>query len=423
MQAFNALPRVNIDDISRFQPSSIDQHILDQTRGIITQVKERGDSALYEYIRTFEKRDPQKVVVSKDELEKSYLKLPHHVQSVLQRTALRIQTFAEAQLNCIRTMEIPIEGGVAGHDIAAIERVACYAPGGHFPLPSTILMTAVTAKVAGVTDITIVTPSNDDLMLGAAYIAGADSLIHAGGAQAIAAVTYGTESVDPVDMIVGPGNRWVTAAKSIVHGIVGIDMLAGPSELLVVADETACSKTIAADLLAQAEHDPCACPILVTQSERLVESVNCNIISQLKVLPTKKIAQQALLKGMAIICSSDEEIIEAVNRLAPEHLELIGKNAEKLSARIKHYGGLFIGHYSAEVFGDYGAGPNHTLPTGGTARFTGGLSVFNFLRIRTWMRINQPEQAQELMNDAHELAQLEGLMGHAHSAHIRQSCF
>ena len=224
-----------------------------------------------------------------------------------------------------------------------------------------------------------------------------------------------------MDVIVGPGNRWVTAAKYLVSGIVGIDMLAGPSELVVVADESADACLVASDLLAQAEHDPDARPILVTTSETLIDCVELEIERQLKTLDTRHIAEQSLENGAAILCQTEDEAIEVTNALAPEHLELMGTSFEALSERFEHYGGLFVGTNAAEVLGDYGAGPNHVLPTGGTSRFSGGLSVFNFIRIRTWMRMEKNESFESLIGDTATLAGLEGLSGHAQSALQRLS--
>ncbi|MBV71816.1 MAG: histidinol dehydrogenase [Myxococcales bacterium] len=405
--------------ISRLSQQPVDAETIEAARGIIDRVRQGGDGALRACIKQYECRDPESLFRSKRDLAEAFKRLPAAVQGVLERTATRIDAFASAQRACIGALTVPIDGGEAGHDVAPVDSAACYAPGGRFPLPSSVLMTAITARVAGVSRVVVVTPSSADIMLGAAYIAGADAVLHAGGAHAVAAVAYGTESVTPVDMIVGPGNRWVTAAKSIVNGVVGIDMLAGPSELLVVADDTVCPKLIAADLLAQAEHDPDARPILVTQSPNLVRAVNTAIGDQLANLATATIAREALKNGLAVVCQADDEIVDVVNTIAPEHLEIIGPSMERLAPRIRHYGGLFLGRDAAEVLGDYGAGPNHTLPTGGTARFSGGLSVFNFLRIRTWMRIDALDDAQPLVDDANTLAQLEGLAGHARSAQCR----
>jgi phosphoribosyl-ATP pyrophosphohydrolase/phosphoribosyl-AMP cyclohydrolase/histidinol dehydrogenase len=220
-------------------------------------------------------------------------------------------------------------------------------------------------------------------------------------------------------VVVGPGNRFVTAAKKLISGNVNIDMLAGPSELVVYADDTAKPRTIAADLLAQAEHDVDALPILVTESDDLIDAVNEELEKQLADLPTAETACASLRNGFAVLVKNEDEAVAVINRIAPEHLEVLCSYCEKVAPRFRHYGALFLGEGTAEVLGDYGAGPNHTLPTGGTARFTGGLSVFHFLRIRTWMRIERLGEAQEMISDAIRLARFEGLEAHARSAQMR----
>jgi len=254
--------------------------------------------------------------------------------------------------------------------------------------------------------------------LAAAALAGADALISAGGAHAIAALAYGAGEIPACDVIVGPGNRWVTAAKHLVSLDVGIDMLAGPSELVVVADRSADAAVVAADLLAQAEHDPDATPILVSLDEPLIDAVQIELQGQLASLPTRATAGAALGNGLALFTRSKEEAIEACDRLAPEHLELMFEGASELAHRFQCYGALFVGALAAEVLGDYGAGPNHVLPTGGSARHAGGLSVATFLVTRTWMRID--ENADELVRDAMELAEMEGLEAHKRSAAKRK---
>jgi phosphoribosyl-ATP pyrophosphohydrolase/phosphoribosyl-AMP cyclohydrolase/histidinol dehydrogenase len=288
-----------------------------------------------------------------------------------------------------------IEGGKAGQYVTACEVGGCYAPGGRYPLPSSVLMTAITARVAGVKKVWVASPRPAVVTLAAGYVADADALLAVGGAQAIAALAYGTGEVPAADVIVGPGNKWVTAAKSLISGRCGIDMLAGPSECLVLADETADADVVAADLLAQAEHDTEATPILVTTDATLPARVNAAIAVQLvevSKVPGKQsnvdIATIATNKGLAVVCPTLERAIAVSDMFAPEHLEIQTADADAVSKRCNHFGGLFVGQKAAEALGDYGAGPNHVLPTGGTARYTGGLSVFSFLRIRTWMRID-----------------------------------
>jgi phosphoribosyl-ATP pyrophosphohydrolase/phosphoribosyl-AMP cyclohydrolase/histidinol dehydrogenase len=345
--------------------------------------------------------------------------LPAEQQLLLERTADRIKSFAEAQLESIQEIDVPIPGGRAGQSVSPVNRAGCYAPGGRFPLPSSVLMTAVTARAAGVSEVWAASPRPTPITLAAASVAGADALLAVGGAQAIAALAYGVPPAPACDVIVGPGNRWVTAAKQLVTGRVGIDLLAGPSELTVLADDSVSAEVVAADLLAQAEHDPDAVPVLVTTSAELADRVEAELAQQLFELPTRDTAAAALGNGFAVVAKSPEAALELADRLAPEHLQLLGPSMEALAKKARHYGGLFIGTFSAEVFGDYGAGPNHTLPTGGGARYSGGLSVLHFLRIRTWMRLDRPDAITDLARDAAALARLEGLEGHARAAEAR----
>jgi histidinol dehydrogenase len=313
-----------------------------------------------------------------------------------------------------------IPGGEAGHTIAPMATAGCYAPGGRYPLPSSVLMTAVTARAAGVQKVWVASPRPSPVTLGAAFIAQADAVLAVGGAQAIGALAYGVGGVDACDIIVGPGNKWVTAAKSLISGICAIDMLAGPSEVLVIADGSGDAQTIAADLLAQAEHDVEARPILVTTSRNMIDRVNEALVEQLRVLPTGETARAAVRKGFAVEVASVAEAVAVSDRIAPEHLEVqVEGDAKAVAFQCQNYGAVFIGHGAAEVLGDYGAGPNHVLPTGGTARYTGGLSVFTFLRVRTWMRMDDLPGGQVVVKDAVELARLEGLEGHARAAEKR----
>jgi len=255
--------------------------------------------------------------------------------------------------------------------------------------------------------------------MAAAAIAGADQFLAIGGVQAIAGMAMGIDGLEPVDVVVGPGSKWVTAAKQLLNGIVGIDMLAGPSELLVIADDSADPRLIAADLLAQAEHDTDAVPMLITTSAGLVDRVEGELSVQLEALPTREVARVSLANGFVCVVRSIDEAVAVGDRVAPEHLELMVEQAEGVAQRVRHAGGVFIGSGSAEVFGDYGAGPNHTLPTGGTARSAAGLSVSHFLRLRTWLRIDDPRAAAGLIEDTERIAQIEGLVGHQRSARLR----
>lgn len=415
------LKRMAAREYVREVVSAVDDETLARAAVIVREVKDGGDSALRAWAeRLGDVASGGPLLFSAEALEVSYLALPEGDQALLQRVAERVRVFAEAQRASLRDMAVALPGGRAGHTVAPVEVAGCYAPGGRFPLPSSVLMTAVTARTAGVAKVIVASPRPAQITLAAAFVAGADGLLAVGGAQAIAALAYGTERVGRCDVIVGPGNRWVTAAKKLVSGDVRIDMLAGPSELLVLADETADAETIAADLLGQAEHDPDAIPVLVTTSEALQAAVDEALARQLATLPTAETARAALCNGMALLARDLDEAIATANRLAPEHLEVMVAEPWAVAPRLRHYGGLFIGSHAAEVLGDYGAGPNHVLPTGGTARYSGGLSVFDFLRVRTWLEVTEVDEAQALVDDAVSLARHEGLEAHARSAARRK---
>ncbi len=415
------LRRLDASEVPSLRRDPVDPQTLAAAAAIVADVRAEGEAGLRRHAeRLGDLLADAPLVLERPALVAARDALPPEQRAVLERTAARIRSFAEAQRAAVATIDVPIPGGRAGHTVAPVERAGCYAPGGRFPLPSSVLMTAVTARVAGVQQVWVASPRPAPITLAAAAIAEADAVLTVGGAQAIAALAYGAGPVPPVDVIVGPGNRWVTAAKQLVTGRVGIDMLAGPSELLVLADEAADPATVAADLLAQAEHDPDAIPILVTTSEALAAAVDHALDAQLGVLPTAAIARQAVAAGFAVICDSLDAAVAVCDRLAPEHLEVLVADPDSVAPRLAHYGALFIGAGSAEVLGDYGAGPNHVLPTGGTARFTGGLSVLDFVRVRTWMRLDDPAAASQVVDDAVALARLEGLEGHARSAERRR---
>lgn len=400
----------------------VDPTARDQAAAILKEVKDNGLDGLIACavrLRDIETKD-SKLFYDKADLEKAFFELDESSRDILSRTAARIKKFAEAQRSSLSEVTVDIPGGKAGHFVAPVACAGCYAPGGRYPLPSSVLMTAVTARAAGVPVVWVASPRPAPATLAAAHVAGADGLMCAGGAQAIAAFAYGIGPIPACDVIVGPGNKWVTAAKSLVSGICAIDMLAGPSEVLVIADNTCDPSTVAADLLAQAEHDTEARPILVCVDEALAHKVNDCLQQRLSVLPTAPTARLAVEKGFACVCPDIATAIAVSDVVGPEHLEIITQDAEAVSKRCTSYGAVFIGAVSAEVLGDYGAGPNHVLPTSGTARYTGGLSVFTFLRIRTWMNIEDKGAAQGLVRDCVALARIEGLEGHARAAECRQ---
>lgn len=415
------LPLVDVKELPSIRRDPLDGQTLDETRRIVDAVNDDGADAVRRFAEQFgDIESGESLFVGGDELAGALEALDDGRRQVLERTAERIGDFARAQRASLEDIEVPIPGGRAGHRATPVDRAACYAPGGRFPLPSSVLMTAVTARAAGVDDVWVASPKPTIETLAAAAIAGVDGVLRVGGAQAIAALAYGIDGLQPADVVVGPGNRWVTAAKQLVSGVVRIDMLAGPSELVVLADDSASPAVVAADLLAQAEHDVDALPILITSSRRLADEVDDAIEAQLDALSTADTAAEAVAGGFAVVVDDLEQGVAVCNQLAPEHLEVITDDAESVADDLRHYGALFIGQSCAEVLGDYGAGPNHTLPTGGTARSQGGLSVFNFLKIATWMTIDDRGAARGLVADACALAKMEGLEGHRKSAALRR---
>jgi len=399
---------------------AFDDETLVTVRGMLAAIEKDGDVAIRNYAVKFgEITADESFVVDGAALKTAFDGLPETDQGVLTRTAARISAFAQAQRDCLLPLKLPIDGGFTGHDFLPVDVAGCYAPGGRFPLPSSVLMTAIPARVAGVGTVVVASPNPTIHTLAAAYVAGADKFLKLGGAQAIGALAYGTASTPAAHIVCGPGNRWVTAAKLVISAHTGIDMLAGPSELVVLADANADPRIIAADLLAQAEHDDDALPILVCTDAALIDAVNTEIARQLATLPTKATATAALNNGFAVLADTLNDAIDICNNLAPEHLQVLTANGPIVAAQLRHSGGLFIGAAAAEVIGDYGAGPNHTLPTGGTAKFKAGLSVMNFLRARTWIDVTDADKAQSLYADAVALGRMEGLEGHARASGIR----
>jgi histidinol dehydrogenase len=399
-----------------------DSDTLSKVETMFTEIRKGGVDTIRSYAEQFgEISTGQDLLATPKEMENAVNALSQNELGVLKRVADRIKTFAEAQKSCLTPLSVKILGGEVGHEVLPVDTAGCYAPGGRFPLPSSVLMTVIPAKVAGVKTVILASPKPTPHTLAAAYIAGADYIVRIGGVQAVAGMAYGMFGCPSADIIVGPGNRWVTSAKQLLSAHVGIDMLAGPSELMVIADETADSETISLDLLAQAEHDPDAIPILLSTSRTLIEEVNVALKKNLAKLrePNRAIAKESLNNGFAVCVNDIAESTQIANLYAPEHLELFFDNADKFASNFTNCGGLFIGGLAAEVVGDYGAGPNHTLPTGGSAKFKGGLSVFNFLRLRTWMNIENQAAAEQLYRDAAALGRIEGLEAHARSAEAR----
>jgi len=411
------LRTVDADQVESLASAGVDDATLARASEIVEDVRLGGEPRLRAIAEELGDLGPgETLALGREELLGAAEQLTSDERALLERTAARIRAFAEAQRAALTDVAIDVPGGRAGHEVAPVESAGCYAPGGRFPLPSSVLMTAVTARAAGVEEVWVASPRPAPITLAAAVVAGADGVLAVGGAQAVAALAYGVGGAPRVDVIVGPGNRWVTAAKKHVFGTVGIDMLAGPSELVVLADASADPARVAADLIGQAEHDVDALPILVCTDPELPARVRSELERQLAELPTRDTASVALRSGFAVVAGGLHEAAALCDRLAPEHLQLDLRAPEEVRGLLNHYGALFIGGRAAEVFGDYGAGPNHVLPTGGGARFTGGLSVLDFLRVRTWLEVQEPG---ELARDAAALARLEGLEGHARSAEAR----
>ncbi|HET9204205.1 MAG TPA: histidinol dehydrogenase [Acidimicrobiia bacterium] len=383
---------------------------------ILEDVRANGEGAIRRFSEHYGDLSPgDQIVHGRGELEQALERIGPDVRQVLENVAGRIRHFAEAQREALVDVDVEVTGGRAGHRWTPVSTVGAYAPGGRHPLPSSVLMTVIPAWVAGVKTVWVASPRPTDVTMAAAAVAGADGLLALGGAQAIAALAYG--SLSPAcDLVVGPGNKYVTAAKKLLFGEVGIDGLAGPSEILVIADDQADPTLVAADLLAQAEHDIDALPMLVTTSRRLDNDVDYQIALQLADLPTSAVARQALTNGFALVVGSLEEAVAAAERIAPEHLALHVERPEDLLTDLSSYGSVFLGGQSAEAFADYGVGPNHVLPTGGGARFQSGLSVLTFLKAPTWSRVDDPAQ---LVEDTVLLSRLEGLEAHARAAQVR----
>ena len=400
---------------------SIDSDSMKVADDIVQDVSMNGEAAVRRYASKYDNlKADEPLFIEASELRASTRRIPNEDLDLLERTGNRIRWFAEHQKSAMQDCNVNIPGAKAGHRWIPLEVAGCYAPAGRYPLPSSVLMTAITARVAGVGHVWVASPRPCDIMLAAAAVAGADGFLAVGGAQAIAAFSFGLDPNLPMaDVIVGPGNRYVTAAKSIVSTKTRIDMLAGPSELVVVADNDAKPEFIAADLLAQAEHDPDARPILIAMHERLIEQVKSELGKQINNLPTSLVAAQSLRSGGYIVADSIEDAIKYCKVIAPEHLSLQGQQIEANADRFEFGAAVFIGSMTAEVFGDYGAGPNHVLPTGGAARSHGGLSVATFMKMQSRLQITDPLAAQSIIEDACQLGRLEGLIGHARSAAIR----
>ncbi len=403
-----AVPTVNVEDI---------------VAEIIENVKANGDKALYEYCEKFDKATLSSLQVTKEEIDEAVAAVEPKFLQILKKAAANIRKFHEKQVR--NSFIINDENGIViGQKVIPVDRAGLYVPGGTAAYPSTVLMDSIPAKIAGCREVVMVTPPGKDgkinpVILAAASVAGVDKIFKVGGAQAIAALAYGTESVPKVDKIVGPGNAFVAEAKKQVFGKVSIDMIAGPSEILIIADGASDPCFIAADLLSQAEHDKLASAVLVTDSEALAVAVQAELENQIPQLTRAEIARVSIdNNGKIIVADTLQAAIEIANEIAPEHLELCVDNPFDYLDQIRHAGSIFMGRHCPEALGDYFAGPNHTLPTSGTARFSSPLSVDDFVK-KTQYTYYTREALKTVADDVAYFAEAEGLTAHAKSAVIR----
>lgn len=386
---------------------------------IAKDVRVQGDDAVRNYTAKFDNQDLDSFLISLEEIKSAYLQVDKDTIKAIKKSIENVEKFAKTQLKCLKPLKTKIDSNELGHKIIPLERVGCYIPGGNYPLLSSAVMTIVPAKVAGVNEIVACSPKIRPETIVACDMAGADKIFKIGGVQAIAAMAYGTQSVPKVNKIVGPGNKYVTAAKKHVFGEVGIDFLAGPSEVLIVADETAIPEFVAADMLAQCEHDIDARAFLICTSANFAQSVEICAQKELEKISTREIAQKAFEKSFAIVVESIDEAVNISNKKAPEHLELCFKDSKKYIDKFTNYGSMFVGNYSAEVFGDYCSGTNHVLPTNEVSKYCGGLSVFDYVKVQTYQIISR--QGNCKINDfASKLAEKEGLQAHKFAADVRK---
>jgi histidinol dehydrogenase len=409
-----------LEALTRYEAAQ-DDEVEATVRAIIAEVRKRGDAAVLEYTRKFDRiqaRTMAELAVPRAQLEAALAALPAAQRDALTEAAARVRRFHERQL--AQSWDYTeADGTRLGQRVTPLERVGVYVPGGKAAYPSTVLMNVLPAQVAGVGEIVMVSPNAAPMALAAAALAGVHKVISIGGAQAVAALAYGTESVPRVDKIVGPGNAYVAAAKRQVFGQVGIDMIAGPSEILVIGDGSAPAEWVAMDLFAQAEHDELAQSILLSPDARYLDAVEASMAKLLPTLPRRKVIEASLgVRGALILTRSLDEACAIADRIAPEHLELSVEDPEALLAKLRHAGAIFLGRWSSEAVGDYCAGPNHVLPTAGTARFSSPLGVYDFQKRSSVIGVSQAG-AGTLGRLAATLAEGEGLQAHARSAELR----
>ncbi len=409
---------------SLINPSQFDiDTVNDAVETIVNRIKKEGDSALKDFSKKFDNAEIEDFLVQKSAIDDAYNQIDETLKNDLLKAKANIELYHEKQ----RLMPFEFEkedGIILGQKVTPIQTVGLYIPGGSAAYPSTVLMNAIPAKIAGVKKIVMITPPDasgniNPTLLAAAKITGVDAVYKMGGAHGVAALAYGTESIPSVDKIVGPGNIYVSMAKKLVSGHVGIDMIAGPSEILIIADQNANANYIAADLMSQAEHDPLASAILVTPSAPLAKEVKAALIEQIKAQPRKSIIEQSLNDlGKIIITNTLDEAIEISNKMAPEHLEILCETPFELLDKIENAGSIFLGDYAPEPLGDYYAGPNHTLPTSGTARFASPLSTSDFQKKSSYLYYTKTafkKASQSVRNIAYE----EGLAAHANAIEVR----
>lgn len=413
-----ALARRGDTDLEKVEPA---------VREIVSAVRAQGDAAVRRYVEKFEKRAPGELLLRNYGGKEALESLSPELRGALEFAASRIRRYHEKQKEQLTSFEYEEDGVLLGGRVSPVQRAGVYAPGGKASYPSTVLMCVVPAQVAGVEEIYLACPDSNAEVRAACYLAGVTALVDAGGAQAIAAMAYGTESIPRVDKIVGPGNIFVAAAKRLVFGQVDIDSIAGPSEILVLADDSASPAVVAADLLSQAEHDEDAYPLLITVGAAAAESANIELQKQLEALPEvdergrprREVARESVRRnGIALVVNTIQELIEVADELAAEHVSIQTEDARSVADRIRWAGALFIGHNTPEAAGDYVAGPSHVLPTGGAARFSSPLGVYDFVSrssLISYQRGALAEQAQAIT----ALARAEGLEAHARAVEVR----
>lgn len=413
-----------LEDLLKRSPHSYGEYE-QRVSEIVEDVRRRKDAALFEYTAKFDKAqiNASNIRVTEEELKEAYDQVDPELIRIMRRSLENIRSYHEKQKRC-SWFDSKTDGTLLGQKITPLAKVGVYVPGGKAVYPSSVLMNIVPAKVAGVEKIIMTTPCNAEgkvnpTTLVAAHEAGADEVYKAGGAQAIAALAFGTESIPKVDKIVGPGNIYVALAKKAVYGFVNIDSIAGPSEILVLADETANPRFVAADLLSQAEHDEMASAILITTSRELAEKVSAEVEQFVQVLSRKEIIQKSLDQfGYILLAENMDMAIEAANEIASEHLEIVTANPFEVMTKIRNAGAIFIGEYSSEPLGDYFAGPNHVLPTNGTAKFFSPLNVDDFMKKSSIVYYSR-EALEAVHEDIEQFAKAEQLTAHANSIHVR----